>query len=188
LLDELRLHGPAHSRAELRAQQSLLVTKIVRSVVFLVVVFAGTSAWAGDGQTISAATHGLFVPAPYALASTVIRQAEKGNVKAEAQLGWMFATGRGVPQDFAKAAKWYYRAAIRGYGWAQFELGMLYNKGQGVPCDYVLSYMWLNLSASQAVGDDRDFKVRMRDAVASKLTPAEVAEAQHMALAWYKLR
>jgi TPR repeat protein len=133
------------------------------------------------------AWRGPFVPAPYALAATVIRLAEKGNARAEAQLGWMYATGRGVPQDYAKAAKWYYCAAIQGHGWAQFELGMLYNKGQGVPLDYVLSYMWLNLSASQAVGDDRDFKARIRDAVASKLTPAQVALAQHMALAWYKV-
>jgi uncharacterized protein len=168
------------------------VTKIVWSValqaVVLAGILAGTSAWAGDGQTISPAMrHGLFVPISYAAAATVIRQAEKGNVKAEAQLGWMYATGRGVPQDYAKAAKWYYCAAIRGHGQAQFELGMLFNKGQGVPRDYVLSYMWLNLSASQAVGDDRDFKARMRDAVASKLTPMEIAEAQHMAVAWYKV-
>jgi uncharacterized protein len=163
------------------------VTKIARSVAVLIVVFAGTSAWAGDTQTISPAPRrGLFIPAPYALAATVIRLAEKGNVKAEAQLGWMYETGRGVPQDYAKAAQWYYCAAIQGHGWAQFELGMLYNKGLGVPRDYVLSYMWLNLSTSQAVGDDRDFKSRMRDAVASKLTPAQVAAAQQMALAWYK--
>jgi uncharacterized protein len=165
------------------------VTKIAWSVAVLLVVFAGTctGTWAADVQTMPvAARYGQFVPAPYAVAATVMRQAEKGNVKAEAQLGWMYATGRGVPQDYAKAAKWYYCAAILGHGGAQFELGMLYNKGLGVPRDWVLSYMWLNLSASQAVGDDRDFKVRMRDAVASKLTPAEVAQAQHMALTWYK--
>lgn len=162
--------------------------KISRTIAALVVAFAGINTVAGNAQTIVAPTqHGLFAPAPYASAPTVIRQAERGNVKAAAQLGWMFSTGRGVPQDYAKAAQWYYRAAVRGYGWAQFELGMLYNTGQGVPCDYLLSYMWLNLSASQAVGDDRDYKVRMRDAIASKLTPGEVAEAQHMALAWYKM-
>jgi uncharacterized protein len=160
------------------------VTKVAKSIAVLVVIFAS----AGDAQTLPPAPHRqLFTPAPYALAATVIRLAEKGNVKAEAQLGWMYATGHGVPKDYAKAAKWYYCAAIQGHGWAQFELGMLYNKGQGVPRDYVLSYMWLNLSASQAVGDDRDFKSQIRDAVESKLTPAQVAQAQHMALAWYKM-
>jgi uncharacterized protein len=161
----------------------------MRSFAVLVVLAATTSAWAADVQAISPAKpHRVFVPAPYARAATVMRLADKGNMNAEAQLGWMYSVGRGVPQDYAKAAKWYSLAAGQGHGWAQFELGMLYNKGQGVPRDYVLSYMWINLSASQAVGDDRDFKSRMRDAIASKLTPSQVAQAQQMALAWYSKR
>ena len=98
----------------------------------------------------------------------------------------MYETGRGLPQNYFEAAKWYSRAAVQGDGWAQFELGMLYNKGEGVVRDLVQSYMWLTLSASQAVGDDRDFKARMRDALASKMTPEQVAAAQEMARTWYK--
>jgi hypothetical protein len=45
--------------------------------------------------------------------------------------------------------------------------------------------MWLNLAASQAAGEDRDFKVRVRDGVASKLTIAQVEAAQQMARMWY---
>jgi len=45
--------------------------------------------------------------------------------------------------------------------------------------------VWLNLSASQAEGDDRDFKVRIRDRVASKMTAAQGAR-QRMARDWYK--
>ena len=52
--------------------------------------------------------------------------------------------------------------------------------------DLDLSYPWLGLSASQAVGDDRDFKARMRDALASKMTREQVAAAQEMARIWYK--
>jgi TPR repeat protein len=131
---------------------------------------------------------GIYLPAPYAAAARIIRLAKLGDVNAQAQLGWMYSTGRGVPQDYYGAAKWYYRAAVQGHGRAQFELGLLYNKGRGVPRDDVLAYMWLNLSASQAVGDDRDFRARIRDAVASKMTAAQVAKAQQLALAWYKLR
>ncbi len=130
---------------------------------------------------------GIYLPAAYAAAARIIRLAKLGDVEAQAQLGWMYSTGRGVPQDYYGAAKWYYRAAVQGHGRAQFELGLLYNKGRGVPRDYVLAYMWLNLSASQAVGDDRDFRARIRDAVASKMTAAQVAKAQQLALAWYKL-
>jgi TPR repeat protein len=157
------------------------VTKIARciAVAFILVALKSTDATASQD---------IFVPAPYASAARVIRAADRGNMNAEAQLAWMYANGRGVPQDFVKAGKWYYMAAVQGHGWAQYELGMLYNKGLGVPRDYILSYVWLNLSASQAVGDDRDFKVRMRDSVASKMTPAQVAVAQQMAMAWYTTR
>jgi uncharacterized protein len=125
-------------------------------------------------------------PAIYVAADKTVRLAKGGDIRAQAQLGRMYETGRGVPQNFFEAARWYSRAAAQGDGWAQFELGMLYNKGEGVARDFVLSYMWLSLSASQAVGDDRDFKARMRDALASKMTREQVAAAQEMALTWYK--
>jgi uncharacterized protein len=162
------------------------MTKIVRALV-VTLGLTGVMNIAAPPANASQREH-IFVPAIYGSAAHVTRLAEKGNMNAQAQLAWMYATGRGVPQDFYKAAKWYYAAAMQGHGRAQFELGLLYNKGQGVPCDYMLSYMWLNLSASQATGDDRDFKVRMRDAIASKLTVAQLTRAQEMALAWYKTR
>jgi TPR repeat protein len=157
------------------------VTKIARCIAVAVVLLALKS-------TSASASQSVFVPAPYASAARVIRAADRGNMNAEAQLAWMYANGRGVPQDFVKAAKWYYSAAVQGHGWAQYELGMLYNKGLGVRRDYILSYVWLNLSASQAVGDDHDFKARMRDSVATKMTPAQMAVAQQMAIAWYTTR
>lgn len=162
------------------------MTKIIRALV-VIIALVGIATIAVPRAEASPRQH-VFVPATYASAARVIRQAERGNMNAQAQLGWMYANGRGVPQDFYKAAKWYYAAAMAGHGFAQYELALLYNKGEGVPCDYVLSYMWLNLSASQATGDDRDFKVRMRDAIASKLTVAQVTRAQQMALAWTKGR
>jgi uncharacterized protein len=141
------------------------------------------------GGTIGAGAAGRAVrPAAYPSVAVVIARAERGDVVAEAQLGGLYSTGRNVPQDYYEAAKWFYRAATRGQGGAQYALGMLYNKGKGVRRDYVLSYMWLNLSAAQAVGNDRDFKVRMRDAIASKMTPRQVQAAQELALDWYKAR
>jgi uncharacterized protein len=46
--------------------------------------------------------------------------------------------------------------------------------------------MWLNLSATHAVGDNRDFIVELRDAVASKMTVEQLAAAQHLAQTWYR--
>jgi uncharacterized protein len=157
----------------------MVMTKIIASIVaFFAFAAAANAAGAAEQRSVRASN----------VNASAMRLAERGDAEAQAKLGWMFLTGRGVPQDFYKAAKWYYFAASQGHREAQFQLGLLYNKGQGVMRDYVLSYLWLNLSASQAVGTDRDFKVRMRDAVATKMTVAEIALAQQMALTWYKTR
>lgn len=152
---------------------------VVRCAVVLAVVVLGS---------LKASAHdGPLVRVPYS-AARVIRLAARGDLRSQTLLGRMYATGRGVPQDYFEAAKWYYRAADRGDPRAQFELGLLYNIGKGVRRDYVLSEMWLDLSASQAGGDSRDFVVRMRDAIASKMTPEQLATSQRLARAWAKSR
>jgi TPR repeat protein len=127
-----------------------------------------------------------YAESPYSAAARIKRSAERGDARAQAELGWIYSIGRGVPQNYHQAAKWYYRAAEQGQDSAQFALGLLYNKGQGVPKDLIQAHMWLNLSASQDVGENRDFKVRIRDSIASKMTPDQVEEAQHLANTWYK--
>src|SRR5436309_15178915 len=61
---------------------------------------------------------------PYVAAAKVIRSAKVGDVRAQAVLGWMYQNGRGVPQDYFLAAKWYQSAATQGHGGAQFEWGL----------------------------------------------------------------
>jgi uncharacterized protein len=139
-----------------------------------------------QGQATAAGRAVAYTVPAYASVATVLSRAERGNVAAQAWLGHLYETGKGVPQDYFEAAKWYYRAATAGHGGAQYALAMLYNKGRGVKRDYVLSYMWLNLSAAQAVGADREFKVNMRDSIASKMTPRQVQAAQELALDWTK--
>jgi uncharacterized protein len=142
----------------------------------------------GIGANGVAAADGVVSHARYPSVAGIVARAHRGDIAAEAQLGILYLTGHDLPQNYYEAAKWLYRAAIRGHGGAQYALGMLYNKGEGVKRDYVLSYMWLNLSAAQAIGQDRDFKVRMRDAIASKMTPRQVQIAQQLALEWHKSR
>ena len=71
--------------------------------------------------------------------------AERGNPSAQAYLGFMFETGRGVPQNYTEAAMWYRRAAEQGDSLAQYSLGLLYDQGLGVPRDIVEANKWLNL-------------------------------------------
>jgi TPR repeat protein len=62
----------------------------------------------------------------------------------------------------------------------------MYSHGQGVPQDYVLAHMWLNLaSASSQISNElQEEGARVRDGIARKMTPQQIAEAQRMAREW----
>ena len=57
---------------------------------------------------------------------TLTKLAEQGNAGAQNDLGVMYAEGRGVPQDDAKAIKWFRKAAEQGHADAQLNLGEMY--------------------------------------------------------------
>jgi uncharacterized protein len=103
---------------------------------------------------------------------------------AQTRLCFRYQTGRGVPQSFPLAAAYCYAAAEHGDPNAQYLLGLMYDKGQGVEHDVVLAYMWLNLAAAHAPHRLHDPYARLRDAVASKMTAAQIADGQALAVAW----
>ena len=110
--------------------------------------------------------------------------AERGQAEAQVMLGYMYEHGSGVPQDQIMAAHWYSSAAEQGHVGAQYQLGLLYDKGHGVPQSAVIAYKWLNLAAARAEPRDREYYVRIRDAVATKLDAAQLAQAQWLATSW----
>jgi TPR repeat protein len=110
--------------------------------------------------------------------------AERGVAPAQTWLGFMFQTGRGVPQNYTEAAMWYRRAAEQGDSLAQYSLGLLYDKGQGVPRDVIEASKWLNLSTAAAPPRAREARARIRDAVTTKMTRGEIARARARALGW----
>jgi TPR repeat protein len=114
--------------------------------------------------------------------------AEQGDPAAQSYLGFMFETGRGVPQNYTEAAMWYRRSAEQGDSLAQYSLGLLYDKGQGVPRDIVEANKWLNLSTSAAPRRAREARARIRDAVTTKMTRGEIARARLRALEWVPTR
>ena len=117
-----------------------------------------------------------------------IALAERGDAAAETYLGFMFETGRGVPQNYTEAAMWYRRAAEQGDGLAQYSLGLLYDRGQGVPRDIVEAGKWLNLATASAPPQAREARARIRDAVTTKMTRGEIALARQRALQWAPTR
>jgi len=125
----------------------------------------------------------------YSLASQIfIPLAEQGQPSAQAYLGFLFQTGRGVPQNYTEAAMWYRRAAEQGDSLAQYSLGLLYDKGQGVPRDIVEASKWLNLATAGAPRRAREARQRISDAVTTKMTRGEVAQARLRALEWAPAR
>ena len=118
----------------------------------------------------------------------VTRAAERGDARAQAQLGFMYATGRGVPQNRVLAAYWYRRGAEQGNAAAQHLLGLLYDKGQGTLTDHVLAHMWLSLAAAATKGAEHEDNVRLRNAVASKMSLGQLADAQSLAVSWVPKR
>ena len=121
----------------------------------------------------------------YARAAAILAPfAQAGDPNAQAYMGYMYEIGRGEPQNYTQAALWYRRAAEQGQSWAQFKLGMLYNLGHGVPPDPVEAEKWLILSTAASPQIGAEDRRRMRDAVLTKMTLGEIAEARMRALAW----
>jgi TPR repeat protein len=107
-----------------------------------------------------------------------------GDAKAQAFLGFLYENGYGAPQAYDAAADLYTSAAISGNPFGQCMLGLMYDKGHGVPQDFVLAYKWLDLAAARASHRERDYFLRLRNAVASKMSPAQISEGQRLALSW----
>jgi uncharacterized protein len=113
--------------------------------------------------------------------------ADQGHPGAQLNLGVMYKNGQGVAQNYAEAVKWYRLAADQGTAEAQYNMGIMYKNGQGVPKDDVQAHMWFNLAASQFSAwkkETRGDAIEARDFLASKMIPAQIAEAQKLAREW----
>ena len=63
--------------------------------------------------------------------------AEKGNVRAQLELGEMLRFGKGVKPNQPEAAIYYQKAAKQGCAMAQWRLGKMCIFGDGLPEDHV---------------------------------------------------
>jgi TPR repeat protein len=114
-------------------------------------------------------------------------RAAQGEAKAQTILAILYYEGRGVPQDYTEALKWYRLAAAQGEALAQYHLGLMYAKGYGVPQDHSEAHTWFTLAAASSTSKpNRDRAVAARDAEAARMTPAQIAEAQKRAREWKK--
>jgi uncharacterized protein len=105
--------------------------------------------------------------------------AENGNADAQFKLGSLYYQGWGLPQDYAEAIRWFRKSAEQFHPHAQVTLGTIYAEGvQGViGKDYPQALMWFIFAAAQGEMEAVEF----RDALAARMTPAQIIEAQKMA-------
>ena len=79
--------------------------------------------------------------------------AEQGHVNAQINLGVMYDNGNGVPQDSARAARWYRAAAHQGSVIAQYNLGLfLAERGVAASREEDALY-WMRQAAAQGYAD-----------------------------------
>ncbi len=86
--------------------------------------------------------------------------------------------------DFATALREWRPLAEQGNAHAQFYLGVLYHNGYGVPKDFVQAHKWYHLAGAN--GDKS--AAMLRDALAKRMTPAQIAEAQKLAREWKPIK
>ena len=75
--------------------------------------------------------------------------ADNGNAVAQNNLGYMYETGQGVEQNYAKAIEYYTKAAEQGHADAQNNLGCIYGKGQSVKQNYAKAIEYYTKAAEQ---------------------------------------
>lgn len=113
---------------------------------------------AGQGAASTAAAKH---PAPQAAAvtppadravlhATAARQAaERGDSVAQGRLGYLYMNGKGVPQNYGEAARWYRKAAEQGHAGGAYWLGYLCETGQGVQQSSGEAAKWYRRAAEQ---------------------------------------
>ena len=126
--------------------RTMLTTQLFAAAAMLLVTVGALPAAA---QTFDAAIE-AYERGDYATALAGFQNyAEQGNAAAQFNLGVMYATGEGVPEDAAEAVRWYRLAAEQGDATAQFNLGVMYANGKGVPEDAAEAVRWYRLAPSR---------------------------------------
>ena len=77
----------------------------------------------------------------------LLLSSNNGNPSAQYSLGLLYATGNGVPEDFAMAVEYFSKAAEQDIAAAQNDLGMCYYDGTGTAKNDKLAAYWFGRAA-----------------------------------------
>jgi TPR repeat protein len=80
--------------------------------------------------------------------------AAQGEMHGQTNLGFMYATGKGVAENHVMTLNWYVKAAQQGFARAQYNAAVvLYNGIGGVPQDYQQALVWNELAVQGGQAD-----------------------------------
>ena len=105
------------------------------------------------------------------------READKGDIWAQAELGHRYLVGLGAKRNLKKAFYWHKLAAQKGFELSHFGLGLIYRGGESSLKDWQTSFMWFSIAYQN--GHPRAEKI-MR-ALKRKLTLQQIVEAGNAA-------
>jgi TPR repeat protein len=91
--------------------------------------------------------------------------------------GLAYEHGKGAPQSYVEAAKWYLKAAKLGNPDAQYGVALLSSTGKGTPQDIIRAYIWANIAVAN--GADKALRLRLR--MGEQIPPPMLLEAQRLA-------
>jgi uncharacterized protein len=110
------------------------------------------------------------------------RLSRQGDAKAQASLGFMYYSGKGVQRDDQQSLFWFRQAAEAGQPTAQFFLGLQYFYGRGVPRDLAQAYSWCDISLTYGYSQG----LSCRDAVERKMTPDDERRASELSAEFFR--
>ncbi|GGC00750.1 tetratricopeptide repeat protein [Pseudoduganella buxea] len=117
----------------------------------------------------------LFLCASATGLTRALAEAEKGDIGAMHSVGFHYATGRDVRQDYAQAMTWFQRAALSGQHNSIYSLGIMYRLGQGVDVDMIQAAAWYAPAAKYIARIDGEWIVPRAKVAMYERQSAEVA-------------
>jgi uncharacterized protein len=160
-----------------------LIAGVIAAVMIAVVTAVAPARPAVAAATEAAFRNGLaaYNAGSYARALAAWEPiARAGDARAQAGLGFMYYSGRGVPRDAARAAELFSLAAEQNEPTAELFLALMYFGSDGVPASTPLAMMWAELAI--AAGQVDAFEIHGR--IMQSMTDAERAEGWRLLAQW----
>ena len=144
--------GFTHNRSVIIGNFGTFMTQLFRINWFKLSLLCASSLFfvaCDDSYKSTVAVRTNAEQTPEQKIETLRKLAETGDANAQANLGFMYTNGEGVPKDAVKAVEWSQKAAAQGNAYAQANLGFIYMIGEGVPKDAVKAVEWYQKAAAQ---------------------------------------